>query len=316
MALPPLARNSLIIAGAIAIAVGIPGFFRFKKYVDEDPRLCITCHRANPEFALWLGGSHRQVACQKCHHTTSEQSVAMLRAYVAGRNPDEKHAVVEVGACAGCHFSHDPHWPQVGGSRGHKLHYEEKKIACIKCHAASMHGFTPMAEKCAECHPKHGVSVGGMQRLHCFACHEFLTNEPGLRPTRSDCMRCHTAQGINAPVGEHGGTMGMDCSACHKPHAAPENALVACKVCHPRVDKDGLHGKHKAKRCVDCHQPHTWKATEKGCDRCHAKLKDGHTAKDDCFACHGFRPLILRPKQGEKPAAATTGKPAPVPANR
>ena len=52
---------------------------------------------------------------------------------------------VEVGACASCHFSHDPRWPQVGGSRGHRIHYEEKKIACVRCHAASMHGFEPVA---------------------------------------------------------------------------------------------------------------------------------------------------------------------------
>jgi hypothetical protein len=292
MALRPVARTALVIIGAIAIAVGIPGFFRFKRYVDEDPRLCITCHRANPEFQLWLGGSHRQVACQKCHHTTSAQTVAMLRAYVEGRNPDDKHAVVEVGACAACHFSHDPHWPQVGGSRGHRIHYEERRIACIRCHAASMHGFEPMAERCAECHPRHGVNVGGMQKLHCFACHEFLTTEPGLRPTRHDCMRCHSAQGINAPVSEHGELMGLTCSACHKPHAPPAEALVACRVCHPKIDKDGLHGRHTKEPCRGCHTPHTWKAKEAGCARCHAKLAEAHPARRDCFACHGFRPLI------------------------
>jgi hypothetical protein len=302
MALRPVVRNLLVLLGAIAIAVGIPGFYRFKKYVDEDPRLCITCHRANPEFQLWLGGSHRKVACQQCHHTTSEQSVAMLRSYVEGKHPDGKHAVVEVGACAGCHFSHDPHWPQVGGSRGHKIHYEQLKIPCVRCHAASMHGFTPMAEKCAECHPHHAVSVGKMQQLHCFACHEFLTTEPGLRPTRRDCMQCHTAQGIHAPVGEHGLPMGMECSSCHKPHAPPEKALVPCLECHKAIGKAGLHARHAKERCLGCHAPHTWKATESGCARCHARLKDGHPEAKDCFACHGFKPLITRSMQG-KPAA-------------
>jgi hypothetical protein len=306
MALRPAARIALVVLGALAIAVGIPGFVRFKNYVDQDPRLCITCHRANPEFQLWLGGSHSKVACQQCHHTTSAQTVAMLRSYVEGKNPDDKHAVVEVGACAGCHFSHDPHWPQVGGSRGHRIHYEEKKIPCIRCHAASMHGFTPMAEKCAECHPRHGVSVGGMEKLHCFACHEFLTAEPGgLRPTRRDCMRCHTAQGIHAPVGDHGEPMGMDCSACHKPHAPPEKALVPCLDCHPTIAKDGLHGRHMNEPCLGCHVAHTWKATEKGCARCHATLKAGHPAATNCYACHGFRPLILRGQPPKAPPKKT-----------
>jgi hypothetical protein len=286
------AKIALALLGSLAIAFGIPGFYKFKKFVDEDPRLCISCHKANPEFQLWLTGSHRQVSCQKCHHTTSEQSVAMLRSYVAGKNPNEKHAVVEVGACAGCHFSHDPHWPQVGGSRGHKIHYEKNKIACIRCHAASMHGFTPMAEKCAECHPNHAVNVSGMQKLHCFACHEFLTNEPGLRPTRHDCMRCHTSQGINAPLADHGGPMETSCSACHRPHAKQDEALASCRACHKTIDADGLHGRHRKKLCIDCHRPHTWKAAEKGCVPCHEKRREGHPESKDCFACHAFRPYL------------------------
>jgi hypothetical protein len=290
MALRPAARLAIVAFGAIAIAVGIPGFFRFKRFVDENPRLCITCHRASPEFQLWLGGSHRKVACQRCHHTTAKQTVAMLRSFVEGRNPDEKHASVEVGACAGCHFSHDPNWPQVGGSRGHRIHYEEQKIACVRCHAASMHGFTPMAERCAECHPNHAVSVGGMEQLHCFACHEFLTDEPGLRPTRHDCMRCHTAQGIHAPVNEHGELMGLACSECHKPHAPPEKALVACTECHPKIAAAGLHRRHGKERCVGCHVPHTWEIAAKGCARCHAALPADHPEGQGCAGCHDFHP--------------------------
>jgi hypothetical protein len=107
-------------------------------------------------------------------------------------------------------------------------------------------------------------------------------------------MHCHTAQGINAPVGEHGELMGLACSACHKPHAPPEKALVPCRECHKTIDKAALHGRHAKERCVGCHVPHTWKATEAGCARCHATLKPAHREAKDCFACHGFRPLITR----------------------
>jgi hypothetical protein len=86
--------------------------------------------------------------------------------------------------------------------------------------------------------------------------------------------------------------MGLTCSACHKPHAPPAEALVACRVCHPKIDKDGLHGRHTKEPCRGCHTPHTWKAKEAGCARCHAKLAEAHPARRDCFACHGFRPLI------------------------
>ena len=81
----------------------------------------------------------------------------MLRAFLARQGARGKHGGVEIGSCAQCHFSHDPRWPQVGGSRGHRIHYEEHKIACVRCHAASMHGFEPIAERCAECHPGHAV---------------------------------------------------------------------------------------------------------------------------------------------------------------
>ena len=115
MTLGPGTRNLLIAAAAILLVAGLGGFFRFKKFVDEDPRLCATCHRASPEFSLWLQGSHKSVSCQKCHHSTQEQGVAMLRAFLAGKTPAGRHAEVEVGACAACHLSHDPRWPQVGG---------------------------------------------------------------------------------------------------------------------------------------------------------------------------------------------------------
>ena len=197
----------------------------------------------------------------------------MLGAFVAGKKPKGKHAEVEVGACAACHFSHDPRWPQVGGSRGHRIHYEEKKIACVRCHAASMHGFEPVATKCEECHGEHAVSVERMHALHCFACHEFLTNEPGLRPTRRDCLRCHTRQGIHAPMKDHGAPMEMACAACHKPHAKDGQTLVACTECHApaQMAKGGLHARAGHRHCLDCHQPHVWTPEKDSCLRCHAR---------------------------------------------
>ena len=297
-----LSRNAKgLVAGLAALAAFalVLGFLRFKRFVDEDPRLCATCHRSSPEFALWLGGTHKSVACQRCHHSNARQGVEMLGAFVSGRAP-AGHTDVEVGACAKCHFSHDPRWPQVGGSRGHRIHFEEKKIACVRCHAASMHGFEPVASKCASCHPGHAVNVEKMQALHCFACHEFLTREPGLRPTRHDCMRCHTAAGINAPIKEHGAPMEMSCAACHRPHAKDET-LVTCGRCHLRAQmaKGGLHAARGHARCLDCHVPHVWSPEPAGCLRCHEAART-HAEGKACAACHSFRGAPLPP-----PAART-----------
>lgn len=292
-----LSRKGLLAAlGALLGLATVLGFLRFKRFVDEDPRLCATCHRTSPEFALWLGGTHKSVACQRCHHSSAREGVAMLGAFVAGKKPAGQHAEVEVGACASCHFSHDPRWPQVGGSRGHRIHYEEKKIACVRCHAASMHGFEPVSSKCQECHGKHAVGVGKMSELHCFACHDFLTTEPGLRPTRRDCLQCHTRNGIHAPLAEDTAPMKMDCSQCHHAHAPPGKTLAACKDCHlpGQMAKGGLHARKGHATCVDCHPPHLWKAEPASCARCHPRAKD-HAKGKACLDCHSFAGAPLPP---------------------
>jgi hypothetical protein len=222
----------------------------------------------------------------------------MLRSFLAGKKPQGRHADVEVGACAACHLSHDPRWKQIGGSRGHRVHVEEHQITCVRCHATSVHGFEPVSATCVGCHGKHLVGVTGMQKLHCFACHEFLTTEAGLRPTRRDCLRCHTAQGINAPMGDHGGAMEMACAACHKPHAPPGQALVACAGCHQEIRKGGLHRHAGHASCLDCHRPHTWKPDPAACHRCHAGAPD-HARGQACTACHAFGGAPLPPRRPE-----------------
>ncbi len=300
-----LSRNAkTLLAGLAALAVIglVAGFLRFKRFVDEDPRLCATCHRANPEFALWMTGSHKSVSCQRCHHSTPEQGVAMLRSFLAGKKPSGKHADVEVGSCEQCHFSHDPRWPQVGESDGHRIHHQERGIACVQCHAASMHGFEPVAKKCEQCHPGHAVGVEGMQALHCFACHDFLADEGGLHSTRRDCLRCHTAQGVHAPMKAHGAPMGtgMSCNGCHRPHRPPGQTLAACRECHApeQMAKGGLHALPGHQRCLQCHKPHVWAPEDADCRRCH-KLGAAHGTGRRCGECHDFTGAPL--PSGDRP---------------
>jgi hypothetical protein len=133
------------------------------------------------------------------------------------------------------------------------------------------------------------VNLEKMHELHCFACHEFLTMEPSLRPTRHDCMRCHTAQGIHAPMNDHGAPMEMRCAACHRPHAKEGGTLAACTECHKalRAAKGGLHAKPGHGHCIDCHRPHLWTPEQTSCLRCHA---DGpaHANARPCAECHAF----------------------------
>ena len=114
------------VVGLLLFLAAVAGTWRLKRFVDTDPRLCAQCHRASPEFSLWAKGTHKSVSCQRCHHSTPEQGLAMLRAFVAGKSPSgsKAHAPVEIGSCASCHLSHDGNWPQVGNSRGHRIHFE------------------------------------------------------------------------------------------------------------------------------------------------------------------------------------------------
>ena len=219
----------------------------------------------------------------------------MLGAFVAGKKPKGQHAEVEVGACASCHFSHDPRWPQVGGSRGHRIHYEEKKIACVRCHAASMHGFEPVASKCQECHGEHAVSVAKMHSLHCFACHEFLTNEPGLRPTRHDCLRCHTRQGIHAPMKDHGAPMEMSCAAAtsRTRRTADPRRVRRVPQAPAQMAKGASTRRAGHRRCLDCHKPHVW-TPEKGACRGATRAPPDHAHGK---ACAGV-PLVRAARRG------------------
>jgi hypothetical protein len=288
-------------AGALALLAAGYGVSRMKRYIDTDPAFCAQCHRASPEFALWAMGTHRGVACQRCHHNTPEQGLAMLRAFLAGKKPegDRPHNAVEIGACASCHLSHDPQWRNIEGSRGHRVHVERNHIACITCHAKAMHRFEPVVASCKECHGAHTVREAGMEKLHCFACHDFLSSEPGLRPTRRDCLRCHRAEGILPARFPADAPMQFECGTCHKPHARTKaEERVGCETCHVGMRRAGLHGAPGHGDCGSCHAAHGWRAGQDACARCHAR-RAAHAEGSACATCHAFggatRPVPPRP---------------------
>jgi hypothetical protein len=303
------------IAGAlVALAAVAWGAVRFRDYVQNDPGLCAHCHRTSSEFALWTKGSHRAVACQRCHHATTREGLGMLRAFLAGEPPGgrRQHAEVKLGACAQCHLSHDARWPQIEGSRGHKLHVEKAKIECVECHQA-VHGFTPVVEACRKCHGQHAVQTVGMQQLHCFACHNFLSHDEGLRPVRVDCLRCHRENGVAPARFSDAAPMQFDCAACHHPHAKSRSQeQLPCLDCHRGVPRAGLHRSPGHEHCLDCHKPHLWKSGPERCAGCHEAQ---HAKGRSCANCHGFygagEPKAPAPRkaaaEAPPPARATPG---------
>jgi hypothetical protein len=310
-----LTRILVAVAAVLALAVGY-GAVRLKRYVDTDPGLCAQCHKASPEFALWNQGSHRTISCQRCHHATPEEGLAMLRAFLAGKPASGKthHAQVEVGACATCHQSHDPKWPQIEGSRGHRVHVEEQKIECVRCHANAMHGFEPPTSSCQECHGEHMVRTQGMQQLHCFACHDFRSADAGLRPTRRDCLACHRAQGVHPARFAEDAPMQFACGECHHPHATSTATIrTDCHACHGRIERAGLHGLRAHQGCTNCHVPHLWRTEEATtCLECHGQAR-AHAERKACSVCHSFAGGgIPRAPQSLQPAPAEPASGAPA----
>ena len=296
-------RLKLLIGVAVLLAAAVAlGLARMRSYVTEDPRYCATCHQSSPEFALWSNNQHGRVSCQKCHHTTLDESAQMLGAFVRGVQPgqsDRQHAPVEIGACAACHLTHDKEWgTQVGASRGHRVHAIDQKITCVRCHAAGVHRFEPPTRICAECHKDRAISPEPMHQFHCLACHDFLSVEASLRPSRRDCLRCHQARGVHPSRFPDTGPMRFNCGACHKPHAATAGALVGCETCHVGISSSGLHGQASHRDCRQCHKPHAWKSEREECLRCHQKEAQAshHADHATCSDCHFWKGSSAPPR--------------------
>ncbi len=278
----------LAVVGLMAIAGSIWGIRSLHHFVTQDPKLCMLCHASTPEFAAWSKSGHQNTSCQQCHHTTYDDALSVLGSYIQGKNPDiktGKQSNVQMGSCASCHISHDKNWPQVGASRGHRIHFVEQKIACTKCHLAGSHRFEPVAESCKGCHGKHTINVQGMQKMHCFACHDFLTAGKDLKPTRRSCLRCHQEKGVMGSGFPEKAPMQFGCSACHKPHAPPHEEILSCSTCHPVIGKAGLHSKPHHRDCKTCHKPHAWSTQREDCLRCHPN-KATHNGHKACAECH------------------------------
>ncbi len=274
----------------VASALGVGGsVVRLRRYVQESPRFCETCHEVSPEIAVWVESKHRTVRCQSCHHNTLSDGLRILMATVSGEVEDIRHAEVDLTSCAGCHTSHDARWPDIASSRGHLIHANQEAIACTRCHGAQMHFDQPPREGCIECHVGHALGDSHGDR-HCLACHNFLTTEDVIKPTRSDCMQCHrhNERPVLIPADA---PMQLRCSACHQPHR--DQKIVPCAACHASPELVGSHHVPGHAKCGDCHTAHSWTSTRAQCLHCH-RVGPAHHKEQACTRCHAFKKGLTR----------------------
>ena len=274
------AAQLIFALGAIAI---LGSYLGIRRYTNESPRFCESCHEVAPEVGIWLESEHRDINCQACHHSTIKEGLEILWVYLLGEMPDIRHAEVSVRSCASCHASHDRRWPEVANSSGHRAHTTVEGLNCTDCHGQQMHFGQPAREICLQCH--EGKDTGAAHEpSHCLACHNYLSTDDKLLPRTRDCMRCHAKQDrpIRLPPTA---PMHFVCSGCHEPHA--DGRIAPCADCHSSSELCGLHDHDDHQQCGDCHEPHEWTSRRRHCLDCHADLVD-HRPERKCKDCHGF----------------------------
>lgn len=280
-------RIAVQVFAAVVLFATVAGLATFRRYVEESPRFCQTCHVVAPEIAVWMESEHRTVRCQQCHHQTLEDGLHILTTYAAGKMPERRHAEVDVRSCASCHASHDDRWPSIADSIGHTVHTQRAELPCTACHGAEMHFDQPARVTCLTCH-EDKVAAPPHEERHCLACHNFLSTEDVIRPQRRDCMRCHRTQEKPVSISDTA-PMQFACAACHRPHS--DTGVTPCTECHKRTELAGLHDLPGHAECGACHAPHEWVATKAMCRSCHKGMQ-GHHPGRRCSDCHSFESLV------------------------
>jgi predicted CXXCH cytochrome family protein len=183
--------------------------------------------------------------CEKCH-LTKDAALSINRSYGHAR-----HVFMAQLECTQCH-----------GTKLHKFVPEER--FCINCHMDKrVHGVGMEGMACLGCHT-YGSQQADLKpsRERCLAWHAKIAQSPGVKstnfwplegPMAFRCMKCHD------PHSKDIKPTSSDCIKCH-------NSIV-------ELGKHGIHLEVTGGDCITCHKPHVWKVTRKTakqlCQSCH-----------------------------------------------
>ncbi|MEZ4474395.1 MAG: NapC/NirT family cytochrome c [bacterium] len=305
-------KKGLLITGAVLLVTGSFAGWKTWDYIQNDPNFCTSCHLMDDAFDRWKHSPHAQVNCHTCHPGDIASNLHQLWVQLT-KQPKEvkKHAEVPAKICGQCHLADDDRWPQVAATSGHRVHWVEKKIECVECHAPAVHTFIPTDQMCARCHPTQVVGLTAMEQVHCAKCHDFLADSSRPLVAGEDrCMECHAGSvgGPTAPVWHDQ----VGCIGCHPVHDGATGTVAADPAAGPTRDREGravpcadCHTEEAAlampaaHECQACHEPHAVPAGEAVCRDCHDEVASHLPERDHhaCADCH-------TPHQPEIPAAS------------
>lgn len=233
-----------------------------------------------------LDAPHDRAACADCHQPVGGDALASFEERYPGRTADE---------CRACH--EDVH----GGQFDHVAMVRRK--GCLACH--ERHGFQPSTFDVAQHAATSFPLVASHEAVACDSCHqEVHADEPRVfHGTPADCASCH--------ADAHRGRLAdvEDCSRCHEPTVFSEYHADAFD--HGRSTSFELDGAHARLDCDACHRPSAGPdelgrtlgfATEvfgedvQLCSTCHADPHDGLFDREEvpetfggrvgCARCH------------------------------
>lgn len=278
-------KQTLLIALALVLVVAVgTGFGAQKK---QAPTL---------KFDHYLHVSENGMMCTDCHEAVESLGAGKM-AYPDHDVCSMCHDVEDFDNCGTCHVNPDEPMPapRVQGKYegfAHKVHADEQKLDCTKCHgvvkSAGAQMQIPGMKDCQTCH----LQANGP--LECADCHLGAEPKPadhkmatwkhdhGLEATftTSDCAMCHTQQ---------------SCDECHqgelldgRPHPAgwefnhftEASYGEDCLVCH-----------ETRTFCTDCHKvmtplPHKLGAEWANYPNGGEHVDEARAFGETCISCH------------------------------
>lgn len=290
----------LAFVAAVVLASGVVAS------ASVSPRVCQACHGS---YRTDLHtGSHRSVACDRCHGAPDLLGLMAQRASVVGMVgaklvPGTRPAVANIDdrMCLSCHSRDIVSTTLSNGIRMNHRAPLQKRMSCTGCHPDAGHpalakdrlGYT--MDQCLACHNANGRNIST-----CDSCH--ATGPQGRRP-RGAVTPWRVTHGAKWQQ-THGMGDLQSCRSCHNPgycsschdmevpHPPGFVARHGREIASIPSGRNACYTCHEVRFCDDCHgmpMPHpsgflkghakVAKAAEKGtCGRCHEE--------SSCNECH------------------------------
>lgn len=189
-------------------------------------------------------------------------------------------------ACGGCHTELHEEWEVSRHARAFsspifQQNWEKMggQFSCLECHTTGydpdLHTYAYQGVTCESCH-------GAFQSGH-------PTEPMPIIPNAELCASCHETTTNEWKASVHGQT-GIQCQACHDPHAQipkAESVTALCSNCHKDTGSSFSHGTHAGQKleCSNCHM-YTSPRTS---DPVEGLVATGHTfsvGSEACIGCH------------------------------